>query len=40
VNDVQQGQGEETWVDGAKYSGQYKDGMKNGYGVYAWADRS
>ena len=40
VNDVQQGQGEETWVDGAKYVGQYKDGMKNGYGVYVWADRS
>ena len=30
VNDVQQGQGEETWADGARYNGNYENGMKNG----------
>ena len=34
VNDVQEGQGEETGVDGAKYVGKYRNGMKHGYGVY------
>jgi hypothetical protein len=29
-----------VWVDGAKYNGKYVNGMKNGYGVYNWADGS
>jgi hypothetical protein len=37
---VQEGHGEEEWIDGAKYVGSYKNGMKHGYGVYKWANGS
>jgi hypothetical protein len=37
---VQQGQGEEEWIDGAKYVGEYFNGMKHGNGVYTWANKS
>ena len=35
-----EGNGEEEWIDGAKYVGAYKNGMKDGYGVYKWANGS
>ena len=27
-------------MDGASYVGNYKDGMKHGYGIYHWPDGS
>ena len=37
---MQEGQGTEVWCDGARYSGNYKEGRKDGYGVYEWVDES
>lgn len=30
----------ETWADGAKFKGEYKDGLKDGSGEFSWADGS
>ena len=27
-----------TWADGGKYTGEFKDGFKNGQGTYTFAD--
>ena len=35
---MQEGHGSEIWSDGAKYTGNYKEGKKHGYGVYHWVD--
>lgn len=32
--------GVETWSDGSKYEGDYKDGKKEGIGTYQWIDGS
>ncbi len=32
--------GVETWPDGAKYDGYYKQGKKHGKGLFIWADQS
>lgn len=40
MNNLQDGQGVETWPDGSKYEGEYKNGKKNGKGAYAWSDGS
>ena len=37
---MQNGHGIETWEDGSKYEGQYKNGMKHGKGKYIWGDKS
>ena len=37
---MQEGNGEEEWVDGAKYVGLYLNGMKHGNGTYRWANES
>lgn len=28
----------ETWIDGAKYEGNYYEGSKHGKGKFSWAD--
>jgi len=38
VNDLQHGFGVETWEEGCKYEGEFKDGQKDGLGIYRWAD--
>lgn len=30
----------ESWHDGSKYEGHYKEGMKHGQGLYEWNDGS
>ena len=30
----------ESWSDGSKYEGGYKEGMKHGRGLYQWNDGS
>ena len=30
------GEGVFTWPDGRKYTGQYRDDKKEGYGVFEW----
>ena len=30
----------ETWADGSKYEGHYKEGKKHGQGTYIWSDGS
>ena len=30
----------ETWPDGARYEGKYRDGKKHGKGLFKWADGS
>ena len=32
------GKGTFTWLDGRKYTGEYKDDKKDGYGLFEWAD--
>lgn len=32
--------GTEIWYDGTTYTGQYKNGLKNGIGEFKWADGS
>ena len=32
------GFGTETWPGGARYSGNYSEGLKQGSGAYYWAD--
>jgi hypothetical protein len=34
------GQGIEVWSDGSYYYGNFEDGLKEGFGVYFWADGS
>lgn len=29
-----------VWADGDTYVGEYKDGLRNGYGTYIWKDGS
>ena len=36
LRDTQNGYGKETWVDGSRFEGYYKDGQKHDYGVYVW----
>jgi hypothetical protein len=40
VEDKQEGRGIETWPDGARYEGQYKEGKKHGQGCLNFADGS
>jgi len=37
---MQDGNGKETWADGAEYEGDYKKGMKNGKGKLKFSDGS
>ena len=30
--------GKEVWRDGSVYEGDYKNGLKEGFGVFTWAD--
>eukprot|EP00913_Durusdinium_trenchii_P034785 g32539.t1 len=39
-DDKQHGYGEETWPDGARYVGEYENGLKSGRGDFTWADGS
>ena len=32
-DDLQEGNGVETWADGSKYEGQFKEGKKHGLGL-------
>ena len=34
------GDGKEEWPDGSSYNGQYKEGKKNGKGIFVWFDGS
>ena len=34
--DKQEGYGEEFWIDGSNYKGEYKDGKKHGNGIFRW----
>lgn len=34
------GDGNEIWPDGAKFSGKYKKGKKEGKGLFIWGDGS
>lgn len=38
--DLQEGYGEERWVDGSSFKGTYKRGEKHGEGVFTWPDGS
>ena len=38
--DKQHGYGIETWMDDAKYEGNYDNGRKHGIGTFIWADGS
>lgn len=40
LNDMQSGQGQETWPDGSAYLGLYALGKKDGFGKYCWTDSS
>ncbi|CAG9322195.1 unnamed protein product [Blepharisma stoltei] len=40
VNDKQEGFGVESWPDGSKFEGSYRDGFKNGQGKFVWVDGS
>lgn len=37
---LKHGQGTQTWADGDKFVGQYRNGEKNGQGTITWADGS
>lgn len=37
---MKEGHGEESWLDGAVYNGEYKEGKKIGQGFFKWADGS
>jgi hypothetical protein len=37
---LQNGQGQEKWVDGSSYVGSYVNGKKDGIGLYRWSDGS
>ena len=39
-NSKQNGEGTETWADGAVYQGHFKDGKKEGFGKFLWADKA
>jgi hypothetical protein len=39
-NDLQSGQGSESWPDGSEYIGLYEFGKKDGFGKYNWTDGS
>ena len=32
------GYGEETWSDGRKYKGNYRNSKKDGFGTFIWTD--
>jgi len=32
------GKGETPWLDGKKYTGEYLDDKKHGYGVFDWGN--
>lgn len=32
------GEGVFTWADGRKYTGSYKEDMKEGFGIFEWPD--
>ena len=36
--DVSNGKGICKWPDGSQYEGEWKNGMKHGYGTYRWAN--
>lgn len=38
--DVQEGHGEEHWIDGSSYTGSYVKGLKSGEGKFVWSDGS
>lgn len=40
INDLQNGQGTETWTDGAEYLGIFENGNKEKFGKYCWSDSS
>ena len=40
MEDKQEGRGIETWPDGARYEGEYKEGKKHGQGCLNFADGS
>lgn len=40
INDLQNGQGTETWPDGSEYLGLFENGNKEKFGKYCWSDGS
>lgn len=39
-NDLQQGCGTESWIEGAEFQGTFTNGRKSGWGCYRWPDGS
>lgn len=38
--DIKSGQGAEEWRDGARFEGEYVDGLKHGFGIFLWPNGS
>jgi hypothetical protein len=38
MEDIMEGKGVLTYANGAIYDGEWKDGNRDGKGVYTWAD--
>merc|ERR1712050_804675 len=39
-NDLQEGNGVESWQGGSRFEGCFKGGQKEGWGLYVWPDGS